>query len=375
MYKFARFFIFLIFILFSLHISSQEIQFGNNEEEPLTEGPYIFWYETEVVVQYILNDNFITQTIPIVNNEAMVFNLEGFDGEFEISPKEKLPDPYFYSDVGKIFAISDIHGQYDRMVQILQNNGIIDTDKNWNWKNGHLVILGDVFDRGPKVTECLWLIRKLEKQAEVSRGKVHYLLGNHEVMVLQGDERYVHDKYVKVAEMMNTTIINLYGNDTEFGRWLRSKNTVIKINDILFNHAGISPEIRQKNYSLSDINKLIRLNIDLSKDQIKSNEELKLLFGNKGPFWYRGYFGDSKSYDQIPQQELWDMLDEMNVSHIVVGHTTQDFINPFFKDRIIPIDSGIKYGDKGEALLYENGIYYRMKANSYKEQLIFPKDK
>ena len=61
----------------------------------------------------------------------------------------------------------------------------------------------------------------------------------------------------------------------------------------------------------------------------------------------------------------------MGVNKIVVGHTTQDFINPFFKDSVIPVDTGIKTGNKGEALLYENGIYYRVKANSYKEQLIF----
>ncbi|MBT3755208.1 MAG: hypothetical protein HOG24_02890, partial [Candidatus Cloacimonetes bacterium] len=55
--------------------------------------------------------------------------------------------------------------------------------------------------------------------------------------------------------------------------------------------------------------------------------------------------------------------------------TTQDFINPFFKDSVIPVDTGIKTGNKGEALLYENGVFYRVKADSYKEQLFFPVEK
>ncbi|OPX30125.1 MAG: hypothetical protein B1H06_00325 [Candidatus Cloacimonas sp. 4484_143] len=362
---------FLILISFILQISAQEIQFGDNKKEPLTDGPYIFWKESEAVVKYILEDNLVNKSFNLADDETMVFSLDGLEGEFEISRKEKLPEPYIFSNVTKIFALSDVHGQFDRMVQILQNNGIIDADNNWNWQNGHLVILGDVFDRGPKVTESLWLIHKLEKQAEETNGKVHFTLGNHEVMVLQGDERYVHDRYKEIAEKFKMTIPELYGADTEFGRWLRTKNTVIKINDMLFCHAGINPELWQKDYSMNDINNLIRNNLDLPKDKIKEQENLKLLFGNKGPLWYRGYFTDSDYYDQITQQNLWSLLDSLAVSRIIVGHTTQDFINPFFKDRIIPIDSGIKYGDHGEGLLWEDGIFYRAKVNGERERVVF----
>ncbi len=301
----------------------------------------------------------------------MVISLDGLEGEFIISRKEKLPDPYIFNDVNKIFAISDVHGQFDRMVQILQNNGIIDASNNWSWQNGHLVILGDVFDRGPQVTECLWLIYKLEKQAEETKGKVHFTLGNHEAMVLQGDDRYVHDRYKEVAEKFKMTIPELYGTDSEFGRWLRTKNTIIRINDLLFCHAGINPELLQNGYNLNDINNLIRNNIDLTKSEIKAKADLKLLFGSNGPLWYRGYFTDSDKYEQISQNNLWSLLDDMEVSKIIVGHTTQDFINPFFKDRVIPIDTGIKYGDHGEGLLWENGIFYRAKANGEKERIVF----
>lgn len=363
--------LFALLIALSVQLAGQEIQFGNSEQESLTDGPYIFWHETEAVVQYILNNNFVTQSIPITDNEPLIFSLEGLEGEFEICRKEKITEPYIYNKVSKIFAISDVHGQYDRMVQILQNNGIIDADNNWSWQNGHLVVLGDVFDRGPKVTESLWLIHKLENQAEEWKGKVHFLLGNHEVMVLQGDDRYVHDRYKQVAEKLEMAIPELFGKKSEFGRWLRSKNTVIKINDMLFCHAGINPKIWNKNYSINDINNMIRLNIDLPKEQIKEQEDLKLLFGSNGPLWYRGYFTDSDSYDQISQIELWLLLDEMAVSHIIIGHTTQDFINPFFKDRVIPIDSGIKYGDHGEGLLWKDDIFYRAKANGETERVIY----
>ncbi|NQT65680.1 MAG: metallophosphoesterase, partial [FCB group bacterium] len=214
-----------------------------------------------------------------------------------------------------------------------------------------------------------------EMQAEEWKGRVHYLLGNHEIMVLQNDERYVHDKYKKTAEIMQMKVSELYSQNSEFGRWLRTKHTIIQLNDVLFVHGGIHPRFSYYNYNFQAINNEIRSNIDASKDKIKYNELLNFLFGSDGPFWYRGYFEDTKASTQIKQDQLLQLLTDMGVNKIVVGHTTQDFINPFFKDSVIPVDTGIKTGNKGEALLYENGIYYRVKANGYKEQLIFPTEK
>ena len=212
-------------------------------------------------------------------------------------------------------------------------------------------------------------------QAENWKGRVHYLLGNHEIMVLQGDDRYVADKYKKTAKLMQLEHKNLYSPSSEFGRWLRTKHTIIKLNDVLFVHAGIHPSFLSYKNEFAEMNNLVRANIDAVEDKIKYNEVLKFLFGSDGPLWYRGYFEDTKTSSQIKQVELLQLLTDMGVNKIVVGHTTQDFINPFFKDSVIPVDTGIKTGNKGEALLYENGIYYRVKANSNKEQLFFPIEK
>src|SRR4030042_1464802 len=87
---------------------------------------------------------------------------------------------YFNHDsVEKILVIWDIHGGYDSLVKLLINNSIIDIHLNWNWDKGHLVFLGDIFDRGDKVTEALWLIYKLDHQAMSQGGAVHLLYGNH----------------------------------------------------------------------------------------------------------------------------------------------------------------------------------------------------
>ncbi len=362
-----------ILLTFSITLFAQQIQFEKQDSlELITDGPYIFWEDSKAIIKYVLDNNLVSEEITVQDMGAFTFELEGFDHDFEISSYPPTIYPSSYSDVSKIFVLSDIHGQYDRFVEILQGNRVIDANLDWAWGDGHLVILGDVLDRGPKVTECLWLIHKLEIQAEQWRGKVHYLLGNHEVMVMQGDIRYVHDKYKKVADIMKMDVQKLFVAYSEFGRWLRSKHTIIKINDIMFVHAGINPHVAYRDYDIRDINDRIRINIDSPPDKIKYSEYLNFLFGNDGPFWYRGYFKDTKTSQQIKLDDFLELIKELNVTAIVVGHTTQDFINPFFKDKLIPVDTGIKYGNKGEGLFWENGIFYRAKVDGYHEQITFP---
>ena len=104
------------------------------------------------------------------------------------------PPKAIFEGIENIVALSDIHGQYELAVEILKNNQIIDEDLNWNFGTGHLVIVGDIFDRGDYVTEVLWLVYELEKQAKAAGGFVHFLLGNHEYMVMHKDLRYIHKK-------------------------------------------------------------------------------------------------------------------------------------------------------------------------------------
>ena len=69
--------------------------------------------------------------------------------------------------------------------------GVIDADFNWSGGKTHLVSLGDLLDRGPESRKVVELLMKLDGQAEKAGGAVHLALGNHEVMVMTGDLRYV----------------------------------------------------------------------------------------------------------------------------------------------------------------------------------------
>jgi len=90
-----------------------------------------------------------------------------------------------------VFSVADIHGDFDAFAAILQKAGIIDAEHHWSAKNTTLVQTGDILDRGPKPREALDLLMSLEKEAPLSGGRVVILLGNHEVMNIMGDLRYV----------------------------------------------------------------------------------------------------------------------------------------------------------------------------------------
>ncbi|MXR68167.1 metallophosphoesterase [Shewanella sp. JBTF-M18] len=260
--------------------------------------------------------------------------------------KEVLADEY--QGVDKIVALSDVHGQYEVLIQLLRQHKIIDQKNNWAFGKGHMVMTGDMFDRGPRVNEVLWFMYKLDKQAKAAGGQLHLLMGNHEQMVMRGDLRYVNDKYQTASRLLDRSYDALYGQDSELGQWLRSKHTIVKINDTLFLHGGISQEWVDRELTLAKANRLYRENIDKSKAELKQDEQLNFLFFGNGPTWYRGYF--KPDFDI---QELANILDYFKIKRIVVGHTSQTRVLGLFDNRVVAIDSSIKKGLSGELLLIE----------------------
>jgi len=167
------------------------------EQSSIQDGPYVFWTENGAVVQYINKDITVSKRIYKGDKIKIPYSVDDFSKTYEIFAIPPVPSSDKFTEVQKIFAISDIHGKFDQMIKLLKGNDIVDGNLNWSWGNGHLVIAGDVFDRGDKMTEALWFIHQLEKEAKRYGGCVHFVLGNHEVMVLRGDLRYVNEKYTR----------------------------------------------------------------------------------------------------------------------------------------------------------------------------------
>lgn len=264
-----------------------------------------------------------------------------------------------YPAVGKLVVVSDIEGEFSSFVKLMIRCEVIDSNYNWIFGKGHLVICGDLFDRGKDVNAYLWLLYKLDDQAKAAGGYEHVILGNHDIMNLIGDYRYVDTKYFSAAKVMQKEYKDLYAENTELGRWLRSKNIIEKVGDLLFMHAGISGDINDRKMSLADINSNCRMFYDQPRKAIP--DSLKVFFGQDSPFWYRGYFmGNKASLSQIDQTlALYDC------KHIIVGHTIVDRIQRLYDGKVIGIDVNQHEGDH-QALLIEKEHYYRINDNGIK---------
>ena len=94
-------------------------------------------------------------------------------------------------NVDRVVAISDVHGAYDAMVETLRNVDILNDELSWTGGTSHLVIVGDLLDRGPRSRDAMDLLMRLEVEAQSAGGRVHVLIGNHESMNMIGDLRYV----------------------------------------------------------------------------------------------------------------------------------------------------------------------------------------
>jgi len=330
------------------------------------DGPYLKWRNDKLLelnyLQYDSLEDLALWTSEQVNMDQKLS--QPFLNEiYPRGPKYKniQYEKWEYKNVDEIFVLSDIHGHYEHFVNLLLSNSIIDGNLNWSWGKGHLVICGDVFDRGHQVTECLWLIYKLENQAETAGGKVHYIMGNHELMILKdNDKSYVNDKYILPYAKAGVDYHDLFGHDTELGRWIRTKNVAVKINNILFVHGGIPPEFVDIGNTIENMNQLMHTYLSENPDSVIYVNNLTIQ-----PTWYRGYFGITDL-----SKELKKIRNYYQVKHIVVGHTPVSEIKPIQDGSVIAV--GVHFGEPGviaEGLLINNKNFYCVDENGKKRAL------
>jgi hypothetical protein len=340
----------------------------------LTDGPYVEWNNNRNLTAYYFNhdsvQNFSKKIDRTFKTKSDTFLMEGFynDNKKYLLYKNSYVQPSEFKNVDRILIIGDIHGSYDSLVKLLINNEIIDIDLNWTWGSGHIVFLGDIFDRGDKVTETLWLIYKLDYQSEAHGGAVHMIFGNHEILVLLKDQTYITDKYYYLCKKLNLSYGYLYSKKTVIGRWLRTMNSVIKIDDKLFVHAGISPKIAEAGLSPDDINKMVRFFINHPERNRKYSLSTKeLIMGDMGPFWYRGYLEDNLKYKHITETDLDKILDFYNVSKIFSGHTNVENISALFDNKVFILDVPFySYTTSIKALLSENDTLFLLNSGGTK---------
>lgn len=195
-------------------------------------------------------------------------------------PQAAISADWRFDNVERVVAMSDIHGAYDAMVTTLKNADVLDEDLSWSGGKTHLVITGDILDRGPKSRAAMDLLMRLEDEAAAAGGLVLVLIGNHESMILTGDMRYVsapeyaafadeedageralwftryaeqkggseeqlRDKFDKKFPPGFFAMRRAFRADGRYGQWLLQKNIIGVINGTAFVHGGLSPSVAQ----------------------------------------------------------------------------------------------------------------------------------
>lgn len=276
-----------------------------------------------------------------------------------------------------LFVVADTHGEYEILAGMLMRHQVIDGKLHWSFGRGYLVFLGDVFDRGAHQTEILWLIYALEAQARKAGGGVLFALGNHETMMLRDDLRYLNPKYRQSAAVLGVgTYSELFGARSVLGEWLRTRAAVLKVNDFLCLHGGISPELLERKLPLAEINRAIRAVLDDRMPGAEAERERAgFLFGEMGPLWYRGYFSNAPGGAQASIEDVDRSLRYFDVSRILVGHTRVPSVTPLFGGKVIATQVYPRRRDDGsiefEALSIRDGIVYRARPDGSTERLAY----
>jgi len=294
-----------------------------------------------------------------------------------------------FTGVGRIVATGDVHGDFEAFQTLLRSAGLIDKKDKWSGGKTHLVQTGDILDRGPESRKVMDLLMALEKQASKAGGRVHTLIGNHEAMNLYGDLKYVSpeefaafrtaDSEPNRTLLWEQTIRTLpskptgefrkqweaehplgwvehriaFGPEGSYGKWLRTRNTVVRINDALFLHGGISPLFVTA--SITGINEAVRAKLN----DFSTIKEGDVIIGDDGPLWYRGL---AKPAGDELAAHVDQVLAAQSVKYIVTGHTpTNGQIEQRFGGKVLLIDIGMSapFGRRGSAcLVLENGSAY-----------------
>jgi hypothetical protein len=293
-----------------------------------------------------------------------------------------------WSGVKRIVGIGDLHGDYGQYVAVMTDAGLLANDE-WAGGKAHLVQTGDITDRGP---DSARIIRHLAGLARHAGGFILLLIGNHELMNMTHDLRYVHPgEYANLvtpasaklheALLAQVLVLPEYAalgkaalearyplgyvehrrlwRKGEFGKAYARRNTVIRINELLFAHAGIDPS--EPLVPLAQINRRVRKEVKSARGNLLPEDSFA--DDPTSPLWYRGYALDAAG---PAPEKLQQLLNYYEAAHFVVGHSpTHGEIRTRLDGRVILIDVAISahYGGHNAVLLVDGGQFFAIHRN------------
>ncbi|WP_437308407.1 metallophosphoesterase [Sorangium sp. So ce388] len=262
----------------------------------------------------------------------------------------------------RVVAIGDLHGDLAATRAALRIAGAIDASDRWVGGKLVLVQTGDELDRGDGEQEIVDLFDRLTAEARAAGGAVYALNGNHEVMNVQLDFRYVTEGGFKDFE--DAPGLDASGPQLApvpppararaaafvpgglYAKKLAARDVIIAVGDTVFAHGGVLPS--HTRYGVARINREVRAWME------GKGPPPAVVTAEDSPVWARLYSSDPPP---SPGSNACAALDQalaaMSAKRMVVGHTVQrNGITSACGDKVWRIDVGMAshYGGKPAAL-------------------------
>lgn len=257
---------------------------------------------------------------------------------------------YVRPAVDHLVAIGDLHGDLDVTRKALRLAGAIDGSDRWI--GGKLVVVqtGDLIDRGDDDRAVLDLLARLEGEAKQAGGELVLVNGNHELMNVAFDFRYVTPaSFTSFADQKGAKIDHprladltpsergraaAFAPGGTYARQLAPRPVVAQVGRTVFVHGGVLPE--HVTYGID------RLNDEVSAWMLGQRPEPpSAAAGEQGVAWTRAYSNDSRAVDCARLERTLKALD---ADRMVVGHTPQTHgVSPACDGKVWRIDTGLSH--------------------------------
>jgi hypothetical protein len=211
------------------------------------EGPIVFRQANQLAVYYSCNGRPYSRSFSDISKFTINCDTERF---YPVYAQASKPVSRITTDK-PVTIISHINGDTVKLISLLKMLGVIDAKEEWSFGDKQLVFLGNIVNAHASNYDLLWKIYQLEYAAKKSGGDIHFIHGLQEQYLLESSNR----NHIPVStEIASTPFAYTFDADTVLGQWLRSKNTMMIINNHLLSYAQASKELLSLNMSIEHIN-------------------------------------------------------------------------------------------------------------------------
>ena len=348
------------------------------------------------------------------NNAQNVHQMNQIQQNAQQSNQQNIQNNKFdvigmYPAVKKLIAIGDLHGDIIatlkvlKLAEVIPQNTTSENINNVHWCGGDtwIIQLGDQIDRcrpDDWVQNCIKdlddvyedegnnmtifkLFLRLDDEAKQYGGRVLGLLGNHELMNVDKDFRYVSPKefleFVPQKDRVSKYTkdgfpLGYYHRTKAFERggniaktYSIKKKSIITVGSFVFVHGGLSIQLVQK-YTIAEINQIVSkwLLNQTNESETKVFDSIFRDDDDMSPFWCR-IFSEEEGEDENTEVNFNKLINIVNknnkllapIKGMVVAHTPQfmdnKYLNGIYNKRLWRIDVGMsrafgKQDDCGE---------------------------